>query len=719
MPERDVVRLHRADGVVSVTWGPRVLFRFDEADTGMRNLAMVAIGEAGVAGTEVAAAFGLSADHFSKLRVRVRRLGSAELVRPMGRPPKLTGADMTKARRWAGEGVTGTEIARRLGVSDATVSRALAGAGVALALVVDPVNDNDDNENDNENENTGDDNTADGDDSDSNDDDDASDDASDDDDDVIADATEIGVEVAGSKVVTVTRLGQAETRCRYTGAMLLLPFLDLVGAGDLLGLLGSGPARRYDSTTVALCAMFGLALGTGSVEATKHLGRADLGALAGIGAAPELATLRTRLSALADGCDPLGLQVALTRALIASAAPPEQVFFIDDHFVPYYGAAPVAKGWNTKRRHAQPGRDDTYICDLAGRALCFTSSEPSGLSVTMRAAVAELRKACGDRPITLGFDRGGSYPVAFSWLRDQGVTWLTWRRGELAPPGATPRWSWFVLDGRRHTYKVADATIDLPGYGPARQITLFEGGEAVAQILTCDTISTPARMVHLLRCRWRIENAFKYLAAHNGIDALCDYGMEMVVDRRSVTNPARTSARATLRSLQADFATTEAAIGAAFASRGHSQEKLAELARLNERRAMIIDEIEEAEAELGCHRAKLAANELDPDATRALPRLRRRSLQMVLRLLAYNAELWLSERLDAYLADPDEVRAITRHLLRQPGTIAYGASGVTVTIDRPDQPRIARALRLLADELNATPAHIPGDNRPIAYRISA
>ena len=91
-------------------------------------------------------------------------------------------------------------------------------------------------------------------------------------------------------------------------------------------------------------------------------------------------------------------------------------------------------------------------------------------------------------------------------------------------------------------------------------------------------------------------------------------------------------------------------------------------------------------------------------------------LTQILVLLAYNAELWLSERLNAYLADPDEVRAITRHLLHQPGTITYRPGAVT--IDRPDQPRIARALHQLTDELNATPAHIPGDTRPITYQIS-
>lgn len=43
---------------------------------------------------------------------------------------------------------------------------------------------------------------------------------------------------------------------------------------------------------------------------------------------------------------------------------------------------------------------------------------------------------------------------------------------------------------------------------------------------------------------------------------------------------------------------------------------------------------------------------------------------------------------------------------------------LTVTLDRPDTPRIARALTLLTDELGATPAHIPGDRRPITYHVS-
>ena len=50
------------------------------------------------------------------------------------------------------------------------------------------------------------------------------------------------------------------------------------------------------------------ALGVGSVEATKHLLRDQVGPLAGLVRLPELRTLRPRLGGLAEACDPLRLQ---------------------------------------------------------------------------------------------------------------------------------------------------------------------------------------------------------------------------------------------------------------------------------------------------------------------------------------------------------------------------------------------------------------------------
>ena len=118
---------------------------------------------------------------------------------------------------------------------------------------------------------------------------------------------------------------------------------------------------------------------------------------------------------------------------------------------------------------------------------------------------------------------------------------------------------------------------------------------------------------------------------------------------------------------------------------------------------------------------KLPANVIDPGAHVAVLRAGRRGLQMVLRLLAHNAEHWLSNHLNAYLRDDDEYRAITRQTIIRglAGTITSTPAGITVTLETPGTPRVARALALLLDEINHTPPAIPGDPRPITYRLTA
>ena len=93
---------------------------------------------------------------------------------------------------------------------------------------------------------------------------------------------------------------------------------------------------------------------------------------------------------------------------------------------------------------------------------------------------------------------------------------------------------------------------------------------------------------------------------------------------------------------------------------------------------------------------------------------------MVLRLLAHNAEHWLSGHLNAYLRDDDEYRAITRQTIIRglAGTITCTPAAITVTLEQPASRRVARALELLLDEINADPPAIPGDTRPINYQIT-
>jgi len=193
---------------------------------------------------------------------------------------------------------------------------------------------------------------------------------------------------------------------------------------------------------------------------------------------------------------------------------------------------------------------------------------------------------------------------------------------------------------------------------------------------------------------------------------------DLAPDLRKVTNPARLAARQTLVAAEAELALAERALPQLLAGPLTPKQINAKLPGAHPWIQPASRAVAAAKAALRPVPAKVVATELDPGAQRARPRLQRRGLQMVLRLLAFNAEAWLAEHLNAYLADPNDYRATLRHLLQLGGQVDYTSTQITVTLDRPDSPRIARALTLLTDELNASPARLPGDRRPLTYQLA-
>ena len=103
-----------SQGQTVVMAGGRTVLCYDSDDIGMRNMAVVALTDAGVAGLRAAELFGLTPEYVSMLRGRARAHGSAGLVRRRGRPPKLSARQIGQARQWAAQSVPQTEIAARL-----------------------------------------------------------------------------------------------------------------------------------------------------------------------------------------------------------------------------------------------------------------------------------------------------------------------------------------------------------------------------------------------------------------------------------------------------------------------------------------------------------------------------------------------------------------------------------------------------------------------------
>ena len=702
MPEPRDLRMHQHDGRCVITAGPVVLFDYAAGDIVMRNIALTVLRQLGFGGRAVAAALGLSEAYVATLHSAARRDGTAALAMQdrRGTPGKVTAAQWEQARAWREQGASDAEIGRRLGVANTTVGRGLGPRGQAPApggqagqAPADPLFSEPEPE-------PG-----------------AAPDPDPDPDPDPGAGAGAGLPPGGGPSAWPLP-AEGVLWSRYAGAMLLHAFLARAGAGTILAAAAGGPGDAALLSAVSMC----FALGAATTEQFKHLAAAEAGPLAGLAVLPGLRALRPALARIADRTDPVALQPMFASAMLAADPVASGIYYVDDHFVPYTGAKPVAKGWNNKRGRAERGRADTHVTAHDGRAVCFVSGEPSGLSTTLPKALAELKKAAGPgAAIMLGFDRGGAYPQVFAHCRGQGVHWVTYRRAPLAVPAALPVITAVTFAGRTRQIAWAEEEVQLKDYGDARQITLFEHGRVALQILTSDLQACPAEILSWLKSRWREENFLKYASENYGIDKICDYLASIETNTKLIRNPARDQANTAVRDADKTLAAAERELAGLLADPAVTP------AVKNRAIPALQGKITRARAALAAATAarkpvpaKLPASDIDPDAKTALLRAGRRGLQMVLRLLAHNAEHWLSGHLNTYLSDDDEYRAITRQTIIRglAGTITQTPAAITVTLGQPGTPRVARALELLTEEINATPPAMPGDSRPITYHLA-
>ena len=318
----------------------------------------------------------------------------------------------------------------------------------------------------------------------------------------------------------------------------------------------------------------------------------------------------------------------------------------------------------------------------------------------------------------LGFDRGGAYPQVFTHCRKQDVHWVTYRRAPLAVPATLPVITIATIGGRSGPSpglrkKCSSRTTARPGNSPCSSTA-----GSCLQILTSDSGACPADILAWLKSRWREENFLKYASVNYGIDKICDYAAAIEVNTKiTATRPAR-PANTRVRRAENDLAAAERALAALLsdpdttAAAKNAAIPAAERAispRAAPKRPPARDGIP----------AKLPADQIDPDARTAVLRPGDAACRWCCGCSRTTPSTGFATHLNAYLRDDDEYRAATRATIIRglAGTITFTPAAITVTLQPPAEPRLARALALLTDEINAQPPAIPGDSRPITYRI--
>jgi hypothetical protein len=734
---RPSLEVRAVAGQVDVRVGGMTLWSFRAGDTGSRTVAIAGLLEGGLFQTqEVAAAFGLKSPRVSQIKKRYREGGAALLLSTSPRvtgPRGLTAAEIDTARRWRREGMTLDEITAKANalwrkVSWATIQRHVGGGREVPLLPVEettetPVVDASAAE--------------------------------------VASSAAEGVE-ATSAVESVPTPAAApiepavdpETEeaaplaaeppsedatvtrpCTVAGAMVAHVALEKLGFRAALDASAAriGASLTFDLLRTAAVIVFGVILRYRSIDAMRHLVRWDFGALLGIRRAPEVRTIQRKLeeiAAPASGFDGAAFLRGLARGVLASEPAPEGVYFFDDHFKPYHGNQPLQKGWDAKRRIGAPGIEDVYVHDLKGRAILFVPLDaPTSLSCALPRALAELRKVAPTAPALAVFDRGGFSRDLFRSLvhpadgtpRLDFLTYLRERKERRELPESSFHKVSFEDGERTIEIEVAESTLAMKGFArPLRLIVLLDRKKRKQiPILTSDETTPAARLVHLLRARWRQENSFKYLVGELAIDALVSREMSIAPDTRLVDNPERILLKEQLSLARKDLAALDEKLAAAVVANDERQRrtvrgfKIAQ-ADLTHPRKHALARIAALKEDIARLPAKVSRVSLDPEALLARPLPARRVFVNGLKLLVHNVEKWLADR----MADGpyrSHALAILRALCDQPGTIRVGKDRVHVEVQPLDSPRYQRCVEHLFAALNAERATILDSGLPIEF----
>jgi transposase len=515
-------------------------------------------------------------------------------------------------------------------------------------------------------------------------------------------------------------------RVPRAGVLLALPALLDSGVLELAhAIYGSlGPAFYGLRTTILTLLLMAL-LRIKRPEALKEHCPEDLGRLLGLDRAPEVKTLRRKLSRLAAVGRASQLGRALAERRVQARGAVMGFLYVDGHVRIYHGQRRLPKAHAARLRLAMPATTDYWVNDASGDPLFVVTAEANaGLVKMLPEILAEVRTVVGERRLTIVFDRGGYSPRLFQRLIAQGFDLLTYRKGRFrrvakscfAEQAAT-------LDGRQIRYTLADQGVRLlHGKLRLRQVTrLCDDGHQTA-ILTSRRDLAAVEVAFRMFERWRQENFFKYLREEYALDSLVDYTVEPDDPERDVPNPERKAVATQLREARAELTRLQAEYGRAVAN---NPERLRPTVRgfkiahgkLGKALRAALNKVAKLETRQSAIPARVPVEQVVGDVIKLAPE--RKLLTNLLKMIAYQAETDLVRQVSPhYRRAEQEGRTLIQSALQTAANLEVSHTELNVVLAPLSSPHRTRAIAALCEELNRAPVRFPGTRLPLHYAIA-
>ena len=462
-------------------------------------------------------------------------------------------------------------------------------------------------------------------------------------------------------------------------------------------------------------------------EGLKEHSPADLGCVLGVDRAPEVKTLRRKLSQLAAMGKATSLGHALAQRRVALRGVAVGFLYVDGHVRVYHGTRRLPKAHVARMRLSMPATSDYWVNDSAGDPVFVMTAEANAGMVKMLPPVLEeIRSLVGPRRVTVVFDRGGYSPALFQKIVAAGFDLLTYRKGRVPHiPVRRFRKHRIRVEDRLVTYVLADQEVRLlKGALRLRQVTRLTDTGHQTPILTSRRDLPPAWVAYRMFDRWRQENFFKYLREEYALDALADYAVVPDNPAREVPNPAwaRIDAQYRQEIAHLDRLQSEYGVGA-FAN---SERRRPTMRGFKIAHGYLGRQIRDAVRRVNRLKARRArvprrvpVQSLTPDPVIKLAP-ETKHLTNLVKMVAYQAESELLRIvMSHYRRADDEGRTLIQSALSSPADLHVTSREIRVTLAPQSSPHRTRAIAALCEKLNETAICFPSSKLRLRFAVHA
>ena len=506
------------------------------------------------------------------------------------------------------------------------------------------------------------------------------------------------------------------------GLLVGLPALCANGLLSGIGKYLTLPSGFYSCLHILLTLGF-MALGRiRRPENLRHIPPGELGKVIGLDRVPEVRTLRKKLSLMASTGNPGAWMQELSKGWMEEDPDEAGYLYVDGHVRVYHGKlADLPRRYVSRERLCLRGTTDYWINDALGRPFFVVSK-----AINEGMAAAILQDIVPDLLITvpgqpsaealaansqlhrfiLVFDREGATNSLLSQLWVLRIGSLTYRKNvkDTWPEVEFIATEVSMPDGGRTTMKLAmrqtrlGQSKDSVCVKEVRRLT--DTGHQTAVICTAmelDIVTIAGRMF----ARWCQENFFAYMMQHYDIDGLLQYGAQDIPGTEMVVNPKWrildkevTRSRNLVRKLEAKLGASTEIVDGALVQQSAECLQSVEAAKAT---------LERAKSERKLENKKVTIESLPKDErpTQLVPL--NKQLADAVKMIAYRAETALVGILRRYLKNEDEGRALIRALLVAAADIVpdKNTKTLTVRIHRMSCPAHDQVVERLLSELTA------------------